>query len=73
MAPYIGATPASEEPSFSRFRVAFEVLGRGLLGHPMEANKNLILEGVLAHAGTASPERIAQGILISLYQVNLLK
>jgi hypothetical protein len=43
-APNTGATPP-EEPSSSRFRAAFEVLGRGLLGHPMEANKNLIPEG----------------------------
>jgi hypothetical protein len=62
-----------EEPSSSRFRVAFEVLGRGLLGHPMEAIKNLIPEGFLGNARTASPERIAQGILISHYQVNFPK
>jgi hypothetical protein len=35
----------------------------------MEAIKNLIPEGFLGNAGTSSPERIAQGILISHYQV----
>jgi hypothetical protein len=50
--------------------VGFEVLGRGLLGHPMEAIKNLIPEGFLGNAGVSSPEKIAQGILISHYQVS---
>jgi hypothetical protein len=72
-APNAEAIPTIEESGTSRFRAAFEVLGRGLLRHPMEAIKNLIPKGFLAHVGTASPERIAQGILISLYQVNLLK
>jgi len=72
-APNTKATPAFEEPNSSRFRATFEVLGRGPLGHPMEAIKNLIPEGFLVHVGTASPERIVQGILISQYQVNFFK
>jgi hypothetical protein len=56
--------------SSSRFTVAFEILGRGLLGHPMEAIKNLIPEGFLGNAGASFPEKIAQGILISHYQVS---
>jgi hypothetical protein len=70
--PNVEAAPL-EVPSSSRFRAAFEVLGRGLLGHPMEAIKNLILDGFLCNAGTSSPERIAQGILISHYQVKIPK
>lgn len=69
-APNVEAAPP-EGPSFSRFRAAFEVLGRGLLGHPMEAIKNLIPEGFLGNAGTVSPERIAQGILISHYSKHI--
>jgi len=34
----------------------------------MEAIKNLIPEGYLGNAGASSPEKIAQGILISHYQ-----
>ncbi len=71
-APNTGAT-LPEKPSSSKFRATFEVLGRGLLGHPMEAIKNLIPEGFLGNTGTTSPERIAQGILISHYQVNFPK
>jgi hypothetical protein len=59
--------------SSSRFTTAFEVLGRGLLGHLMEAIKNIIPEGFLGNAGTFSPEKIAQGILISHYQVSFQK
>ncbi|XP_062151032.1 uncharacterized protein LOC133859593 [Alnus glutinosa] len=54
-APNVEAIPTTEEPDTSRFRAALEVLGMGLLGHPMKAIKNLIPEGFLAHAGTASP------------------
>jgi hypothetical protein len=63
------ATPNPEGPSISRFRSAFEVLSRGFLGHLMEAIKNLIPEGFLGGAEATSPERIAQGIMISHYQV----
>jgi hypothetical protein len=72
VAPNVEAS-SPEGPSSSRFSAAFQVLGRGLLGHPLEAVKNLIPEGFLGNAGTASPERIAQGILISHYQVNFSK
>jgi hypothetical protein len=72
-APNAEAVPTAKEPGTSRFRAAFKVLGRGLHGHPMEAIKNLIPEGFLANARTASPERISQGILISHYQVNFSK
>jgi len=71
-APNVEAAPP-KGPSSSRFRAAFKVLGRGLLGHPMEAIKNLIPEGFLGNARTSSPERIAQGILISHYQVKFPK
>lgn len=71
-APNVEAAPP-EGPSSSRSRAAFEVLGRGLLGHSMEAIKNLIPKGFLGNAGTASLERISQGILISHYQVNFPK
>jgi hypothetical protein len=57
----------------SKVSAGFEVLGRGLLGHPMEAIKNLIPEGFLGNAGVSSPERITQGILISHYQVSFRK
>jgi hypothetical protein len=60
---------AGPSPS-PRVSVGFDVLGRGLLGHPMEAIKNLIPEGYLGSAGVSSPEKIAQGILISHYQVS---
>jgi hypothetical protein len=72
-APNMKAAPSVGPSSSSRFTAAFEVLGRGLLGHPMEAIKNLIPEGFLGNAGTSSPERIAQGILISHYQVSFQK
>jgi len=65
-APNTEATP-SMGPSSSRVSTGFEVLGRGLLGHPMEAIKNLIPEGFLGNAGVSSPDKIAQGILISHY------
>jgi hypothetical protein len=71
MALNTGAVPPVGPSSSSRVSVGFEVLGRGLLGHPMEAIKNLIPEGFLGNAGASSPEKIAQGILISHYQVNL--
>jgi hypothetical protein len=67
------AAPSVGPSSSSRFTAAFEVLGRGLLGHPMEAIKNLIPKGFLGNAGTSSPERIAQGLLISHYQVSFQK
>jgi len=72
-APNTEAAPSVGLSYSSRFAAAFEVLGRGLLGHPMEAIKNLIPEGFLGNAGTSSPERIAQGILISHYQVSFRK
>jgi hypothetical protein len=65
--------PSMGPSSLSRFTVAFEFLGRGLLGHLMEAIKNLIPEGFLGNAGTSSPERISQGLLISHYQVSFQK
>jgi hypothetical protein len=70
------ATPSAETApsvgpsSSSRVFAGFEILGRGLLGHPMEAIKNLIPEGFLGNAGVSSPDKIAQGILISHYQVS---
>jgi hypothetical protein len=70
-APSIGVVPPVGPSSSSRVLAGFEVLGRGLLGHPMEAIKNLIPDGYLGNAGASSPEKIAQGILISHYQVNL--
>lgn len=69
-APSTGAVPPVGPSSSSRVSAGFEVLGRGLLGHPMEAIKNLIPEGYLGNAGVSSPEKIAQGILISHYQVS---
>jgi hypothetical protein len=69
-APNTEATPFVGPSSSSRVLASFEVLGRGLLGHPMEAIKNLIPEGFLGNAGVSSPEKIAQGILISHYQVS---
>jgi hypothetical protein len=64
------AAPSVGPSSSSIVSAGFEVLGRGLLGHPMEAIKNLIPEGFLGNAGVSSPEKIAQGILISHYQVS---
>jgi hypothetical protein len=61
------AAPSVGPSSSSRVSAGFEVLGRGLFGHPMEAIKNLIPEGFLGNAGVSSPEKIAQGILISHY------
>jgi hypothetical protein len=69
-APSTGAAPSVGPSSSSRVSIGFEVLGRGLLGHPMEAIKNLIPEGYLGTAGVSSPEKIAQGLLISHYQVS---
>jgi hypothetical protein len=69
-APSTWAVPPVGPSSSSRVSAGFEVLGRGLLGHPMEAIKNLIPEGYLGNAGVSSPEKIAQGILISHYQVS---
>jgi hypothetical protein len=66
-APTMKAIPSVGPSSSSRLSAGFEVLGRGLLGHPMEAIKNLIPEGFLGNAGASSPEKIAQGILISHY------
>jgi hypothetical protein len=68
--PSVGIVPPVGPSSSSRVSVGFEVLGRGLLGHPMEAIKNLIPEGYLGNTGVSSPEKIAQGILISHYQVS---
>jgi hypothetical protein len=68
--PNTEAAPPVGPSSSSRFNTAFEVLGRGLLGHPMEAIKSLIPEGFLGNVGTSSPEKIAQGILISHYRVS---
>jgi hypothetical protein len=65
-----GAAPSVGPSSSSKVSAGFEVLGRGLLGHLMEAIKNLIPEGFLGHAGVSSPEKIAQGILIFHYQVS---
>jgi hypothetical protein len=39
----------------------------------MEAIKNLIPKGFLGNAGASSPEKIAQCILISHYQVSFRK
>jgi hypothetical protein len=72
-APNTEAASSVGPSSFSRLTTAFEVLGRGLLGHPMEAIKNLIPEGFLRNVGASSPEKIAQGILISHYQVSFRK
>lgn len=69
-APSAETAPSVGPSSSSRVSAGFEVLGRGLLGHPMEAIKNLILEGFLGNAGVSSPDKIAQGILISHYQVS---
>jgi len=69
-APSTGAVPPVGPSSSSRVSAGFEVLGRGLLGHPMEAIKNLIPEGYLGNVGVSSPEKIAQGLLISHYQVS---
>jgi hypothetical protein len=52
-----------EGPSSSRFKAAFEILGRGLLGHPMEAIKNLIPEGFLGNAGTSSLRELLKAFL----------
>jgi hypothetical protein len=68
-APNTEAAP-SVGPSSSRVSGGFEVLGKGLLGHPMEAIKNLIPKRFLGNAGVSSPEKIAQGILISHYHVS---
>jgi len=70
-APSVGTVPLVGPSSSSRVSAGFEVLGRGLSGHPMEAIKNLIPEGYLGNTGVSSPEKIAQGILISHYQVSL--
>lgn len=72
-APNTEAAPSVGLSSSSRLSAGFEVLGRGLLGHPMEAIKNLIPEGFLGNAGASSPEKIAHGILISHYQVSFRK
>jgi hypothetical protein len=69
-APNTEAAPSVGPSSSSRLSAGFKVLGRGLLGHPMEAIKNLIPEGFLGNAGASFPEKIAQGILISHYQVS---
>jgi hypothetical protein len=61
--------PNTEEPSISRPRSPFEILGRGLRGCLMEAVQNLIPEDFLGGARVTSPEKIAQGIMISHYQV----
>jgi hypothetical protein len=73
VAPNTEAAPSVGPSSSSRLSAGCEVLGRGLLGHPMEAIKNLIPEGFLGNAGASSPEKIAQGILISYYQVSFRK
>jgi hypothetical protein len=44
-APNTEAAPFVGPSSSSRLTAAFEVLGRGLLGHPMEAIKNIIPQG----------------------------
>jgi hypothetical protein len=67
------AAPSMGPISSSRVSTGFEALGRGLLGHPMEDIKNLIPEGFLGNAGVSSPEKIAQGILTSHYQVSFRK
>jgi len=69
-APSAETAPSVGPSSSSRVSTGFEVLGRGLLGHPMVAIKNLIPEGFLGNAGVSSPDKIAQGILISHYQVS---
>lgn len=69
-APNVGTIPSVGPSSSSRVSPGFEFLGRGLLGHPMEAIKNLIPEGYLGTTGVHSPERIAQCVLISHYQVS---
>ncbi|XP_062158770.1 uncharacterized protein LOC133866254 [Alnus glutinosa] len=61
-APSVGAVPHVGPSSSSRVSAGFEVLGRGLLGHPMEAIKNLIPEGYLGNAGKSSPEKLAQAL-----------
>jgi len=71
--PNAKATLNTEGTNGSRFRSVFEILGRGLLGSSIEAIKNLIPEGFLGNAGAASLERIAQGIMISHYQVKFLE
>jgi hypothetical protein len=69
-APNTEAVPSVGPSSSSRVSAGFEVLGRGLLSHPMEAIKNRIPEGFFGNAGVSSPEKIAQGILISHYPVS---
>jgi hypothetical protein len=61
--------PNTEEPSTSRPRSPFEILGQGLRGCPMEAIQNLIPEDFMGGAQVTSLEKIAQGIMISHYQV----
>jgi hypothetical protein len=61
--------PNTEDPSTSRPRSPFEILGRGLRGCPMEARQNLIPKDFLGGARVTSPEKIVQGIMISHYQV----
>jgi hypothetical protein len=56
-APNTEAAPSVSRSSSSRLSAGFEVLGGGLLGHPMEAIKNLIPEGFLGNAGASSPEK----------------
>jgi hypothetical protein len=72
-APNTRAAPSVGPSSSSRVLAGFEVLGRGLLGHPMEAKKYLFPEGFLGNAGVSSLEKIAQGIFISHYQVSFRK
>jgi hypothetical protein len=61
--------PNTEGPNTSRPRSPFDILGRGLRGCPMEVVQNLIPEDFLGGARVTSPEKIAQGIMISHYQV----
>jgi hypothetical protein len=50
VAPNTGAVPPVGPSSSSRISADFEVLGRGLPGHPMEAIKNLIPKEFLGNA-----------------------
>jgi hypothetical protein len=54
------AAPSAGPSSSSRLTAAFKVLGRGLLGHPMEAIKNLIPEEM---QGLPPPRKLPKAFL----------
>jgi hypothetical protein len=59
-APNMEAAPSAGPSSSSRLTTAFEVFGRGLLGHPMEAIKNLIPEEM---QGLPPPRKLPKAFL----------